>query len=782
MRHINFNVVFNFSRFLVIVFVFIAQFIETAHSTIIIDGELTEPEWTQAQTLDEYSVVIPFSLEQPRYSTKTLVYSDEFGLYFGFINQQPEESRDRRKSNRDMLHGDYDRNIVAIDFDNKGNTGYMLGISLGGSLLDFAVTNETQTDGDWDGEWYAKTSESKENWYSEFFIPWALVSMKKQEGSTRKIRVGFSRGVQHLSQTYGLPEISPMRTKFLSLFIPIEVNQFQQGRLDFYPYIVASDDYKNDNSAYQIGTDIFYTNGEGSEITATINPDFGQIESDSLVVNYSARETFYSDKRPFFTQSHSLFDIHENWYPGFELYSIVHTRRIGSAPDYDCSQYGLANGGSNEEELECELSEEPINDIDAAIKYTRLGEQTDIGFFGAFEHDEDFSEGKDFYAFRTLHKSGYHTIGHMITHAKSGAINRDATVNVMDYKYKPSDVITLQNFVFHSDSNQEEGGLGVRSVVTFEHNKNWRNGFEIYYFDEHLDFNDMGYMWRNDLLAGGGFVRYENTDFGENSRVLSRTYNLDFFDKNNSDNDNLKEFISLFYSQRNKNRSSFNCNLFYSPHGNDDEVTRGMGMAPFIQLRKELDFDCGYRSGMRGKWQWNLTLSSGTGDYFVFSADRKSIRTGVGYFPQDNLKFNFHLHQTKTDNWFIWTDVNQYASYESKNTRISTDMKWYPSERQEFQIKLQAVAFRNQQGQGWIADEAGYLNSTGATVESINLGKIAFQIRYKYEIAPLSNLYLVYTRGGDYYFDDEAGTSKIYRKTWDNPENNKLVLKLRIKF
>ena len=90
--------------------------------------------------------------------------------------------------------------------------------------------------------------------------------------------------------------------------------------------------------------------------------------------------------------------------------------------------------------------------------------------------------------------------------------------------------------------------------------------------------------------------------------------------------------------------------------------------------------------------------------------------------------------------------------------------------------------FRNQQGQGWIADEAGYLNSTGATVESINLGKIAFQIRYKYEIAPLSNLYLVYTRGGDYYFDDEAGTSKIYRKTWDNPENNKLVLKLRIKF
>jgi hypothetical protein len=61
----------------------------------------------------------------------------------------------------------------------------MLGISLGNSLIDYTITNENQVDGDWDGEWFAKTSESDENWYSEFFIPWTMVPMSLQEGEKR---------------------------------------------------------------------------------------------------------------------------------------------------------------------------------------------------------------------------------------------------------------------------------------------------------------------------------------------------------------------------------------------------------------------------------------------------------------------------------------------------------------------------------------------------------------------------------------------------------------------
>ncbi|MCH2417109.1 MAG: hypothetical protein MK195_10185, partial [Acidimicrobiales bacterium] len=135
---------------------------------ITVDGVLDEPEWQEAQTIEEFFVVSPFSLEAAPLKTKALVYSNKEGLYVGFINAQDMDTRDRRDHRRDDLMGDFDRNTIAIDFDNKGNTGYLLGVSLSDALVDFTITNENSMDGDWNGEWFAKTSESEENWYSEF--------------------------------------------------------------------------------------------------------------------------------------------------------------------------------------------------------------------------------------------------------------------------------------------------------------------------------------------------------------------------------------------------------------------------------------------------------------------------------------------------------------------------------------------------------------------------------------------------------------------------------------
>ena len=102
--------------------------------------------------------------------------------------------------------------------------------------------------------------------------------------------------------------------------------------------------------------------------------------------------------------------------------------------------------------------------------------------------------------------------------------------------------------------------------------------------------------------------------------------------------------------------------------------------------------------------------------------------------------------------------------------------------KRQLQIKLEATSFRNQKGTGWNADNNGFLVSTNEAADSINLGKLGFQIRYRYEIDPLSNIYLVYTRGGSYFFDDAADTSKIFRTTWQEPEGNVFSAKIRYRF
>ena len=753
-------------------------------STITIDGVLDEEEWQTAQVIDEFFVVSPFSLKTPPLKTKTLIFSNEEGLYIGFINAQDMDSRDRRTHRRDDFMHTFDRNVIAVDFDNKTNTGYMLGVSLSDALIDFTITNENKIDGDWNGEWFAKTSESEENWYSEFFVPWTMVPMNEQEGEKRTIGLGVSRQVRYLGEWFASQKTNTSRQKFLSKLPKIQVFKSNPTRLDFLPYAVANNDFIDEDSSYDVGAEVFYNNGRGGELSATINPDFGQVESDNVVINFSPRETFYSDKRPFFTQSQSLFDVSEDWYPGFELYSIFHTRRIGDSPNYDCSIYSVAEGGNDELESQCEDSKKNVNDIDTAIKYTQLGETTDIGVFAAFEKDEDFSEGEDFFAFRALRKFGDQKIGYMATHNVNDVLDRSATVSAIDYQYVPNSGLKVEHVSMASTISDEDSGFGSRTMVSYRPSKEVKYLAEYYYFDKDLNINDMGYMWRNDLASYGLGFNYSNTNFPEDFRVNSRSHNFDYWDENNSDNENLNEYYTYFFRQTFKSTSSISLNIFAKAEGKNDEITRGSVIAPFIKVGSGSNFEFSYNSRRyrNGKWGYRFGLQSETDDYFAFEDQHKKINVGINFSPKDNLRFWMFLNHHSRTNWLNRISDNYYGTYDQKLTSVNIGSRWYPTNNQELQIKLEATSFRNQQGKGWNADSNGFLVSTNEAADSINLGKLGFQIRYRYEIDPLSNIYLVYTRGGSYFFDDAADTSKIFRTTWQEPEGNVLSAKIRYRF
>jgi len=755
-----------------------------AFSKITVDGVLDEKEWQTAQAIDEFFVVSPFSLETPPLKTKALVYSNEEGLYIGFINAQDIDTRDRRTHRRDDLMHNFDRNVIVVDFDNKANTGYMLGVSLSDALIDLTITNENNLDGDWNGEWFAKTSETEENWYSEFFVPWTMVPMNEQEGEKRTIGLGVSRQVRYLGEWFASQKSNTSRQKFLSKLPKIQVFKSNPTRLDFLPYAVANNDFIDEDSSFDVGAEVFYNNGRGGELSATINPDFGQVESDNVVINFSPRETFYSDKRPFFTQSQSLFDVSEDWYPGFELYSIFHTRRIGDTPNYDCSTYSAAEGGNDELESQCEGSKKNVNDIDTAIKYTQLGETTDIGVFAAFEKDEDFSEGEDFFAFRALRKFGDQKIGYMATHNVNDVLDRSATVSAIDYQYIPNSGFKVEHVSMASSISDEDTGFGSRTMVHYRPSKEIKYLAEYYYFDKDLNINDMGYMWRNDLASYGLGVNYQNTNFPEDFRVNSRSHNFDYWDENNSDNENLNEYYTYFFRQTFKSTSSIHLNIFAKAEGKNDEITRGSVIAPFIRVGSGSNFEFSYNSRRyrNGKWGYRFGLQSEKDDYIAFEDHHKKINLGINFSPKDNLRIWMFLNHHSRTNWLNRISDNYYGTYDQKRTSINIGSRWYPTNNQELQIKLEATSFRNQKGTGWNADNNGLLVSTNEAADSINLGKLGFQIRYRYEIDPLSNIYLVYTRGGSYFFDDAADTSKIFRTTWQEPEGNVFSAKIRYRF
>ncbi len=75
-----------------------------------------------------------------------------------------------------------------------------------------------------------------------------------------------------------------------------------------------------------LGLDLKYALTSGLTFTATVNPDFGQVEADPAVVNLSAFETFFNERRPFFVEGSGNFNF------DFDNGNLFYSRRIGRSP------------------------------------------------------------------------------------------------------------------------------------------------------------------------------------------------------------------------------------------------------------------------------------------------------------------------------------------------------------------------------------------------------------------------------------------------------------------
>ena len=70
-------------------------------------------------------------------------------------------------------------------------------------------------------------------------------------------------------------------------------------------------------------------------VDATVNPDFGQVEVDPAVVNLSAFETFFEEKRAFFLEGAQIFNnfgrggANDFWGFNNSEPQIFYSRRIG---------------------------------------------------------------------------------------------------------------------------------------------------------------------------------------------------------------------------------------------------------------------------------------------------------------------------------------------------------------------------------------------------------------------------------------------------------------------
>ena len=742
---------------------------------ISVDGSLDEPEWENAQVIDRFYEVSPYTLQEREESERTiaLIFSNKDGIYVGFKNYQDSESMLSRKSMRDEMTSISEKNSINIDFDGDGSKAYIIAVSLADSLFDAIKVQSGGFKTDWDGDWVAKTKQYEGYWVSEIYLPWDMVLMNQPEGSKRKIKYSALRYIAKDQSWLSSAGTMAMRADYFEELDTLEIDNFTKSRLDFFPYLSANANTVTKVEENKVGTEIFYNTGKGQQVNLAINPDFGQAESDDVVINFSAQETFYSEKRAFFSENQSLFNI-----SNYDRYSVINTRRIGSAPGYDCAL--------ETDETNCNESKKNYSDIDFALRLTQKKNNSEVGFFAAQEKDEAYSLGKDYYAFRARTKKDDKTIGYMLTQVIDNFTNTTSTVNVFDYIQVRSDKLKLYTDLLASEKDNQSG-LGFRTQFVYQPTKYSKTSGSILYFEDDFQLNDFGYLQRNDWFHIGLGADTKRIDFDEPSIILQIDSGIDV----NYDSDTKGNSNPIRIDQRNeisfKDTSAFKLDFGFRSSGKNTTITRKDEIYSYVKVKNKVSITADYEAINYKYWTYDWRVSFDRGDkYDTWDSKgnhKKFFKIAGSFFPNDFMKINTQLRIREESEWLNWIDSNNLATYDLTQKTISIDMNWFKGNKHEIRLKSQFVALEADNPRSLASDINGYLSQSNSEVKSFTKGIASFQIRYKYEIAPLSYLFVVYSKGGDDYEDEtDRGTSSILKSPWENPSDELFSIKFRLKF
>ena len=136
----------------------------------------------------------------------------------------------------------------------------------------------------------------------------------------------------------------------LQAMVMNDVNPKQQWEV--FPYASTSADGIYEETDQKVGMNFSWRPAPNLQLTGAVNPDFGSVESDDVVVNLTAYETFFPEKRLFFLEGSEVFETSPRSTPmrgsrgggarvapltyTVEPTTVLNTRRIGgSAKDLD---------------------------------------------------------------------------------------------------------------------------------------------------------------------------------------------------------------------------------------------------------------------------------------------------------------------------------------------------------------------------------------------------------------------------------------------------------------
>ncbi len=765
--------------------------VDRREAGIRIDGKLDENVWQELPAYDEFVVIEPDTLAKPPYRTRVRMFYDDRNLYVGIVMEQPPDTLVARLSGRDTRSLSRDSINITLDTSGEGRYGYWFGVNLGGSLSDGTLLPERQFSSDWDGAWWGESAETDEGWSAEFRIPWSTVTMP-QTGDVRRIGLYMSRKVAHLDERWGWPALPSTVPKFISALQSLEVQGVDpKQQFSVYPFTaVTRDDVEND-LLYRVGADFFWRPSTNFQLTATINPDFGVVESDDTVINLTALETFFPEKRLFFLEGQEIFvaspradtrgrGVGNRGSPT----TMVNTRRIGGKPVRPAFPDGAV---VPKRELI-----QPVELIGAA-KLTGQYGRVRYGFLGASEDDVKFDvtvdgnalnvqgDGSDYGIARVLYEDApggaYRAFGFLTTAVVHP--DKDAFAYGIDGHYLSADgKWKIDSQTFMSDVDGKDTGFGgfVDFEYTFRQGVTQRLGIEI--LDDSVDINDLGFLQRNDnfRIRAAHIRTRSNLTWARDNQFDVRG----FLQRNRA---GLFTGGGIFFSNRttfqNLHRLTVRANFF--PKSFDDLNSFGHGA---YRIEERWGASVGWDSDPSKKLSFGLQAGFRNED---LGGRTWTGRMNVAWRPDDRFSISLATGYQNRGGWLLWQEDRNFTTFQTIQWSPRLNVDYFLSARQQFRISLQWIGIRAREDEFFLIpekpDDLIPTEKPPGPSDSFSFSQINLQLRYRWEIAPLSDIFVVYTRLSDVGAPlGSSGFGDIFKDSYNSPLTNALVFKIRYRF
>ena len=312
--------------------------------SVAIDGIIDEEVWKQISAANNFVQMRPNEGAPATRATDVRVLYDNDALYIAA----------RMYDNPDSIVGELFRRdgdvlsdwfYVQIDSYFDRRTAFSFAVNPAGVKKDILISNDTQEDISWDAVWEASVAQDEGGWTAEFRIPFSQLRFSEsaeemtwgvnfQRRIARKGEYSFWSPVPGDAGSYVGRFGTLTGIRGLSAPVRFEIQPYVVSRLKRSPERVVGSPYYRSNDFFgNTGADFKYGVTSDFTLSGTVNPDFGQVEVDPAVVNLSAYEIFFPERRPFFVEGSEMFSFgrtrNYNSYGGGQYF---YSRRIGRQP------------------------------------------------------------------------------------------------------------------------------------------------------------------------------------------------------------------------------------------------------------------------------------------------------------------------------------------------------------------------------------------------------------------------------------------------------------------